>query len=111
MIISVFKEKKKNRDLTCGVVLLLKSHGRRNKVIEVLSHGDECGHTLWCREMDDIAVRFEHVDLLNCLNRLDIHLFQGRLKLLVICTSALVHFLDLSTRSTFASESPGKPLV
>ena len=53
--------------------------------------------------MDDIAVALEHVDLLDCLDRLNIHLLQRRLELLVICTSALVHLLDLSSWSTLAA--------
>lgn len=53
--------------------------------------------------MDDIAVTLEHVDLLDCLDGLDVHLLQRRLKLLIICTRALVHLLDLPSWSTLAA--------
>ena len=56
--------------------------------------------------MNDIAIRLEHVDFLDSLNWLDVHLFQGRLELFVIRAGAFVHFLDLSARSAFASKPP-----
>ena len=59
--------------------------------------------TFGCREVDDIAVLFEHVDFLNCLNRLNIHLFQRSLQLFVISGGRFVHFLGLAARSSFAS--------
>jgi hypothetical protein len=59
--------------------------------------------TLWCREVNNIAVTFEHVDLLNCLNRLHIELLQRSLELLVIGARALVNLLDLPPRCAFAS--------
>lgn len=59
--------------------------------------------TLWCREVYNVAIRLEHVDLLDRLDRLDIHLLQSCLELLVIRASALVNLLDLSPRCAFAS--------
>ena len=59
--------------------------------------------TLWRGEMNDVAVRLEHVDLLNCLNWLHVHLLQGRLQLLVVGARALVDLLDLSSRGALAS--------
>ncbi len=46
--------------------------------------------------MDDVSVSFEHVDLLNSLDGLDVELLECRLQLLVIHPRALVHLLDLS---------------
>jgi hypothetical protein len=62
--------------------------------------------TLWCREVDDIAVTLEHVDLLDGLDGLDVELLEGSLKLLVVGAGALVDLLDLPARSTLASVSP-----
>lgn len=59
--------------------------------------------TLRCREVDDVAVALEHVDLLNRLDGLDVELLQGALELLVVTAGALVDLLDLSARSTLAS--------
>ena len=59
--------------------------------------------TLWCREVDDVAVALEHVDLLNCLDGLDVELLQRSLQLLVVGARALVDLLDLPARSTLAS--------
>ena len=53
--------------------------------------------------MDDIAVRFEHVHLLDRLDGLHIHLLQCRLQLLVIGAGALVDFLGLSPRRALAT--------
>lgn len=53
--------------------------------------------------MDHIAVFFEHVDLLNCLNRLDIELLQRGLELLVVCAGRFVDFLHFSPGCAFAS--------
>lgn len=43
-----------------------------NRIFEVES-------TFRSSKVDHIAIFFEHVDLLNRLNRLDVELFQGRL--------------------------------
>jgi hypothetical protein len=59
--------------------------------------------TLGSSKVDDVAIGLEHVDLLNCLNGLDIQLLQGSLKLLVVGTSALVDLLDLSSGCTLAT--------
>jgi len=53
--------------------------------------------------VDDISVGLEHVDLLNCLNGLDIKLLKCCLQLLVIHASALVDLLDLSSRGAFST--------
>ena len=59
--------------------------------------------TLWCREVNDVPIALEHIDLLDCLDRLHIHLLQCALELLVICPRTLVNLLDLSSRGTFAA--------
>ena len=61
--------------------------------------------TLWCRKMDDVTIRLEHVDFLDCLDRLHVHLLQSCLELLVVRSSALVDLLDLPPWCTFASVS------
>lgn len=54
-------------------------------------------HTLGCGEVDDVAVRLEHVDLLNLSDGLDVHLLEGGLELLVIGARRPVDlFLDTS---------------
>ena len=53
--------------------------------------------------MDYIAVFLEHVDLFDCLNRLNIELLEGRLKLFVVCPCCSMNFLDLSPWCAFAS--------
>jgi len=53
--------------------------------------------------VNNIAVRLEHVDLLNRLNRLDIHLLQRGLQLLVVGAAALVGLLDLSPGCALAA--------
>ena len=40
--------------------------------------------TLWCREVNDVAILLEHVDLLNSLNWLNVQLLESGLELLVI---------------------------
>ena len=59
--------------------------------------------TFRSREVNDIPIALEHVDLLDRLDRLHIHLLQRALELLIICARALVDFLDLSPRGTFAA--------
>jgi len=59
--------------------------------------------TLWRGKVNDVSVALEHVDLLNCLDGLDVHLLECRLELLVVCASGLVHLLDLSSWGTLAS--------
>ena len=53
--------------------------------------------------MDDVTIRLEHVDLLNCLDRLHVHLLQGCLELLVVGAGALVDLFDFSSGCAFAS--------
>lgn len=60
-------------------------------------------HTLWRREVNDVSVALEHVDLFNGLDWLHVHLLQRRLELLVIRARALVGLLDLPSWSAFAA--------
>lgn len=53
--------------------------------------------------MNDVSIRLEHVDLLNGLNWLHVHLLEHSLELLVIGTRALVDLLDLSSRGSLAA--------
>lgn len=53
--------------------------------------------------MNYVAVSFEHVDLFNRLDRLNIELLQRLLKLLVISCGSLGGALDLSPRGAFAT--------
>ena len=53
--------------------------------------------------MDDVAVRLEHVDLLNGRDGLDVHLLEGGLELLVVTTTGSVDLLDLSSGSTLSA--------
>ena len=53
--------------------------------------------------MDDITIRLEHVDFLDCLNGLHVHLLESGLELLVIHACTLVHLLDLSSWDALAS--------
>lgn len=54
-------------------------------------------------KVDDVAVLLEHVDLLDRLDRLDVHLLQSRLQLFVVGAGGLVDLLDLAAGSTLAS--------
>jgi hypothetical protein len=38
--------------------------------------GNARRRTLWCGEVDDVAVALEHVDLLDSLDRLDVELLE-----------------------------------
>jgi hypothetical protein len=53
--------------------------------------------------VNDVAVALEHVDLLDCLDGLDIELLERCLQLLVVGAGALVDLLDLPARGAFAS--------
>jgi hypothetical protein len=64
------------------------------------------GPTLWCREVDDVAVALEHVDLLNSLDGLDVELLERTLELLVVGASVPLDLLDLPAGSTLASVLP-----
>lgn len=59
--------------------------------------------TLWCREVNNVAVTLEHVDLLNCLDWLHIELLQRGLELLVVGAGALVDLLNLPPWCAFAA--------
>jgi len=60
--------------------------------------------TLRSSKVDDVSVLLEHVDLLNGLDRLHVHLLQRRLQLLVVGAGGLVHPLGLAAGSTLASD-------
>jgi hypothetical protein len=53
--------------------------------------------------VDDVSVLLEHVDLLDGLNGLDVHLLEGSLELLVIGAGGLVDLLDLAAGSTLST--------
>jgi hypothetical protein len=59
--------------------------------------------TLGGGKVKDVAIRLEHVDLLNALDGLDVHLLEGGLKLLVVTTTGSVDLLDLSSGRTLAA--------
>ena len=56
--------------------------------------------------MDDVSVLLEHVDLLNSLDWLDVHLFKSGLELLVVGGGGLVNALGLAAGSTLSSVIP-----
>lgn len=60
-------------------------------------------HTLGRREVDDVPVLLEHVDLLNGLDGLDVQLLQRRLELLVIGAGAGGRPLDLAAGRSLAT--------
>lgn len=45
---------------------------------------EESRRTLWCGEVENVAVFPEHVHLLNALNRLHVQLLQSTLQLFVV---------------------------
>lgn len=53
--------------------------------------------------MDDVAVLLEHVNLLDSLDGLNVHLLQGGLELLVVGAGRLVDSLGLAAGGTLAS--------
>jgi hypothetical protein len=53
--------------------------------------------------VDDVAVLLEHVDLLNSLDGLDVHLLEGGLQLLVVGAGVAGNLLDLAAGGTLAS--------
>ena len=59
--------------------------------------------TLGGGEVDDVAVALEHVDLLDGLDGLDVHLLKSSLELLVVTTTASVDLLDLSSGGALAA--------
>jgi len=54
-------------------------------------------------EMDDVSVGLEHVDLLNCLDRLNIELLERSLQLLVVHSRTLMNLLYLPSRCTLST--------
>jgi hypothetical protein len=65
--------------------------------------GTERGDTLGVRKVNDVAVLLEHVDFLNGLDGLDVHLLECGLEFLVVRGGGLVDALGLAAGSTFAS--------
>jgi hypothetical protein len=63
----------------------------------------EAQHAFGGREVDDIAVRLEHVDLLDGLDGLDAELLQRGLQLLLIGAAGLVDLFDLSSNGALAA--------
>jgi hypothetical protein len=61
------------------------------------------GPTLGCREVDDVAVALEHVDLLDSLDGLDVELLKSGLELLVVGASVPLDLLDLPAGGALAS--------
>ena len=55
--------------------------------------------------MNHIAILFEHVDLLDGLDGLDIELLERGLELLVIGLKCAVDLLGLSTRGAFPTDA------
>ena len=53
--------------------------------------------------MDDVAVRLEHVDLLNLGDGLDVHLLEGSLELLVVGARRPVDLLLNTSGSSLAA--------
>lgn len=62
--------------------------------------------TLWCGEVDDVSVRLEHVDLLDGLDWLDVHLLENGLELLLINTRVLWLGLDLASWGSLSAICP-----
>jgi hypothetical protein len=65
----------------------------------------DSGVNLGSSEVDDVAIRLEHVNLLNGLDRLGAKLLQGRLELLVVGAGPGGRTLHLSPRSSLATNS------
>lgn len=63
----------------------------------------QVNHTFWCRKVNHISVLLKEIHLLNCLDWLDIELFQGPLQLAVVCPGAPGHFLHLPPGRTLAA--------
>ena len=67
--------------------------------------------TFWSSEVDHVSVFFEHVDLLDCLDGLDVELFEGGLELFVVGAGGFVDFLYFSPGRAFASGVEGDMLA
>lgn len=59
--------------------------------------------TLGSSEVNDVAVRLEHVDLLDSLDGLSVELLEGLLELLVVGGGAGGRTLDLSSRGSLST--------
>lgn len=63
-------------------------------------------HTLWRIKVHDLSVGFEHVNLFDHGDGLDVELLQSGLNLLVIRTTGrLIDLLDLATGSSLSSDT------
>ena len=78
------------------------SRGRRRKLLVGSKEVDGL-ITFWCGKVDDVAVRLEHVDLLNGRDGLHVHLLEGRLQLLVVDARGLVDLLDVPAGGSLAA--------
>jgi hypothetical protein len=63
--------------------------------------------TFWCSEMEYLTIFFEHVDFLNCLDRLYIQLLQSSLQFLVIGSGTLVSLFHFSAWCALSTDSDG----
>lgn len=61
------------------------------------------GGTLGVGEVNDVSVLLEHVDFLNGLDGLDVHLLECGLEFLVVRGGGLVDALGLAAGGTFSS--------
>lgn len=61
--------------------------------------------TLGCGKVNDVAITFEHVDLLDSLDGLDVELLEGLLELLVVGAGPLGRALHLAARGAFAADA------
>ena len=59
--------------------------------------------TFWSGEVDDITIRFEHVDLLDGLDGLNVEFLERGLQFFVVGARSLVDFLLLPSRGAFAA--------
>jgi hypothetical protein len=55
--------------------------------------------------VDDVAICFEHIDLLDCLDRLHVELLECGLELLVVDTGSLRLALYLPSGRTFPAKT------
>lgn len=78
--------------------------------IDGRKYAEERRRTLWCGEVENVAVFPEHVHLLNALNRLHVQLLQSTLQLFVVLRASGLRFThDFSAHrslSTYFLPSP-----
>lgn len=85
-----------NSGVDCAVLVWLSESAVRGIVFR---------HTLGGGEVDDVAVRLEHVDLLDLGDGLDVHLLEGSLELLVVGARRPVDLLLHTSGGTLAAVS------